>query len=130
MPVKLQAALERCFAEIRVARAAELARSGRLLEARGVLVPNGELPSSPHELDLLARIAARQGRFDEARRMWSAAIQLEPGNVAFRQCLEDLTPGRRMARVIANSQDALLTVLFWATITFGIGVSVFVCCVK
>ena len=125
LPIEARTALEKCFAQIRLARATELAQSGRLLEAEAVLAQNGELPHNAGELDLLARIAARQGRFDAARRRWTAAIQIEPGNEIYRQCLEHLTPARRIGRLIANSQEMLLNILVWATIAFGIGVLVF-----
>jgi tetratricopeptide (TPR) repeat protein len=125
LPTQARTALQNCFAQIRLARATELAQSGRLLEAEAVLTHNGELPANVHDLDLLARIAARQGRFDEARRRWNAAIQIEPGNEIYRQCVEHLTPARRIGRLIANSQDTLLNILVWVTIVFGIGALVF-----
>jgi len=124
-PTETRTALQNCFAQIRLARATELAQSGRLLEAEAVLAQNGELPRSARELDLLARIAARQGRFDEARRRWNAAIQTEPGNEIYRQCLEHLTPRRRIARLIVNSQGTLLNLLVWATIAFAVAVLVY-----
>ena len=121
-PIKAQTALQNCFAQIRLARATELAHSGRLFEAEALLAHDGDLPHSAIELDLLARIAARQGRFDEARRRWNAAIQIEPGNGIYRQCLENLTPARRIVRLIVNSLDTLLILLAWITIAFGIAV--------
>lgn len=120
LPTEARTALENCFAQIRLARATELAQSGRLLEAEAVLVQNGELPHNAGELDLMARIAARQGRFNEARRRWNAAIQIEPGNEIYRQCLERLTPARRIVRIIVSSQDTLLNVLVWTTIVFAV----------
>jgi tetratricopeptide (TPR) repeat protein len=121
----MRAALQDCFARIRLARATELAQSGRLLEAEAVLAQNGELPHSATELDLLARIAARQGRFDEARRRWDTATQIEPGNEIYRQCLEHLTPARRIARLIANSPDTLLSVLAWTTVAFAVAALIY-----
>ena len=125
LPTETQTALQNCFAQIRLARATELAHSGRLLEAEAVLAQNGELPQNASELDLLARIAARQGRFDEARRRWNAAIQLEPGNETYGQCLGHLTPARRIVRFIVNSQDTLLSIFVWTTIAFAVAVLVF-----
>ena len=58
---------------MRFARAAELARSLRYLEATMVLSPNGRLPIEPGELDLLARIAPQQKQFDQAGRLWEVA---------------------------------------------------------
>ena len=125
-PIEANIALESCFAQIRLARATELAQSGRLREAEAVLVQNGELPGRASELDLLARIAARQGRFDEARRRWKAAMQLEPQNDVYRNCLENLTPARRIVRLIAHHQDTLLNVLAWITIAFAVAALVYV----
>jgi len=125
LPTETRAALHNCFAQIRLARATELAQSGRLLEAEAVLAQNGELPRNASELDLLARIAAQQGRFDEARRRWNAAMQIEPGNEVYRQCLEHLTPARRIASLIAHHQDALLNIMVWTTIAFAIAVLVY-----
>lgn len=125
LPSEVNIALQNHSAQIRLARATELAQSGRLLEAEAVLAQNGELPHNAGELDLLARIAARQGRFDEARRRWNMAMQLEPGNEIFRQCIEHLTPARRIVRLIAHHQDTLLNILVWTTITFAVAALVF-----
>jgi tetratricopeptide (TPR) repeat protein len=125
LPPETRTALHDCFAQIRLARATELAQSGRLLEAEAVLAQSGELPRNASELDLLARIAARQGSFDEARQRWNAAIQIEPGNEMYRQCLENLTPARRIICLIVNSQDTLLNLLVWTTIAFAVAVLVY-----
>ncbi len=125
LPPETQSALQDCFARIRLARATELAQSGRLLEAEAVLAQNGELPRNASELDLLARIAARQRRFDKARRRWNAAIQIAPGNEIYRQCLESLTPAKRIVRLIAHHQDTLLYLLVWTTIAFAFAVVVY-----
>lgn len=125
LPTETRAALHNCFAKIRLARATELAQSGRLLEAEAVLAQNGELPRNASELDLLARIAARQARFDEARRRWNAAIQIEPGSETYRQCLKSLTPAKRIVRLIVHNQDMLLNLLVWTTIAFGVAVLVY-----
>jgi tetratricopeptide (TPR) repeat protein len=115
-------AVHNYFAQIRLARATELAQSGRLLEAEAVLAENGELPRNARELDLLARIAARQGRFDVAGQRWKAAIQLEPGNEIYHRCLERLTTARRILRLIVNSQDTLLNVLVLMMTAFAAAV--------
>ena len=122
LPGEARTGLQNCFAQIRLARATELAQSGRLLEAEAVLAQNGELPRDASELDLLARIAARQGRFVEARRRWKVAIQIEPGNELYRRCLEHLTPARRIVCLIVNSQDSLLNFLVWTTVALAVAV--------
>lgn len=128
LPTEVRSALEKCLAQIRLARATELAQSERFLEAEAVLMPNGVLSDNPRELDLLARIAARQGNFDDARRLWNRALENEPGNEIYQQCLACLTPARRIYRSIAGSLDALLPVLVWGTIALSIGALVFVFC--
>lgn len=85
---ELRRTLNECFDQIRFARAAELARSRRYLEAEGLLAPNGHASSNPKELDLLARIAAQQGRFDQARRLWEAALRLSPNNSDYEQAIQ------------------------------------------
>ena len=125
LPIESRAALQNCFAQIRLARATELAQSGRLLEAEAVLAQSGELSRNASELDLLARIAARQGSFDEARQRWNAAIQIEPGNEIYHQCLENLTPATRIVRFVVNLQDTPLNLLVWTTIAFAVAVLVY-----
>jgi len=125
LSAETQIALQNSFAQIRLARATELAQWGRLLEAEAVLAQNGELPRKASELDLLARIAARQGHFDEARLRWNAAIKIEPGNEIYRQCLQNLTPAKRIVRLIVNSQDTLLNIWVWTTIAFSVAVLVY-----
>lgn len=85
---ELRRTLNECFDQIRFARAAELARSRRYLEAEGLLTPNGHASSNPKELDLLARIAAQQGRFDQARRLWEAAFRLSPNNSDYERAIQ------------------------------------------
>jgi predicted Zn-dependent protease len=121
LPTEARTALGKCFAHIRLARATELAQSGRFLEAEAVLVQNGELPEDPRALDLLARIAARQGRFSEARRRWEAAMRKDPANKGYVLCVERLTLPSQVCRFVARSQDTLLAVLVWATIALGVG---------
>src|ERR1039458_10372687 len=83
-------ALEKCFAQIRLARATELAQSKRFLEAESLLSPNGELPASLGELDLLARVAVQQRRFARARRLWQMILVTEPTNEAAKIALAGL----------------------------------------
>lgn len=78
-------ALKVCFEQIRFARAAELARSHRYLEAEGLLAPNGQESSDPKDLDLLARISAQQRRYERARRLWEAALKQSPDNAGYAQ---------------------------------------------
>jgi hypothetical protein len=58
---------------LRLARAGELARSGRMLEAEVLLCPGGNFPRDVEELDILARIQVLHGRFADAKATWEAA---------------------------------------------------------
>lgn len=74
---------------VKMARASELARDGRLLEAEGILCQDERLPQLVDELDLLARIYVRQGRYEEAKRRWRDAAKLDDGH-AHNECIEEL----------------------------------------
>ena len=112
-----QSVLEACFDQVRFARAAELAQSERYLEAIALLSPNGDSPQSPRDLDLLARIAARQHRFKEARHFWEAALQKEPLNANHADCLQHLSELEKPTALA----DTMMACLAWATIAFGVG---------
>ncbi len=73
-----------------LARAAELASAGRLLEAQVLLCPNEALPKSADELDLLARIHVKQGRNDLAKSRWEEALKSETRGAEFEDCLKAL----------------------------------------
>jgi tetratricopeptide (TPR) repeat protein len=124
-PAQTRDALEKCLAQIRLVRATELAQSERFIEAQAVLMPNAEYPDNPRELDLLARIAARQGSFEDARRLWNKALYYEPENENYKQCLACLTPARRIPRLIERSLDTLLPILVWGTVGLSIGAIVY-----
>ena len=86
---------------LRLARATELATSNRLLEAEALLCPRGGADVSVAELDLLARIHVRQGRFDAAKRRWKqAVVRAVDSRVKFEECLRVLEEYRirRMRR--------------------------------
>ena len=99
--------IDQCLNHIRLARAAELARSGNYLEAEAVLAPNGHVPESPRELDVLARIAAQQERFDDATRYWNAALKSDPDNSTYKDCLQQLSLFQ------AGGQPAGTVLLLW-----------------
>ena len=89
-----------------------MARAGQYLEAEGLLAPLGVLPDSAQELDLLARMAARQGRYEQARRLWLSALRTAPDNADYQSCLEAL---EQMERRRMFSYRCLLAML-WATL--------------
>jgi len=92
--------LKECFVQIRFARAAELARSGRFLEAEGLLSPNGRESSDPKELDLLARIYAQQRRYRRARRLWELALKRSPGNAGFERAIKRTRDAERFQAIL------------------------------
>jgi hypothetical protein len=75
---------------IRLARAAELASAGSLFRAEELLMPNGELPDSAEELDLLARILVRQKRYGEAQKRWNDAFRVSGGKSHYQDALNTL----------------------------------------
>jgi len=115
--------LEEFFDQIRFARATELAQAGRFPEAEGVLSQKGRLTEVPRELDLLARMSAHQGRFQDARRFWEAALQKAPGDATYQRCLE------RLAQFEQSNQpiDTVLAWSVWLAIACGVAVLFFAC---
>jgi hypothetical protein len=114
--------LETCFAKIRLARATELAQSRRFLEAESLLAPNGELPGDPRELDLLARIAAKQEQFGKARQLWEIALQKSPANEEYSQCLELAKKWERLSSLL----DKMVNYGVWLVVILTIAVMVYV----
>ena len=96
--IQTRSIIKECFEQMRFARAAELARSRRYLEATMVLSPNGRLPIEPRELDLLARIAAQQKQFDQAGRLWEVALQRSPDNENYKRAIQRAAAAKREGR--------------------------------
>ena len=86
------------------------------------MTPDGKLPDDPRELDLLARIAAKQEQFGKARRLWETALQKSPANVEYSQCLERVRKVERTSGLI----DTILNYVVWAVVFFAIAVIVYV----
>ena len=91
--------LTECFRQIRFARAAELARSRRYMEATVVLSPEGRLPIEAQELDLLAHIAAQQRQFDRAILFWKAALQRSPDHETYGQAIQRAEAAKRRQKI-------------------------------
>jgi hypothetical protein len=110
---------------LRVARAAELARAGRLLKAEAVLCPNGTAPKNFEELDLLARILVKQKRFPEAHRYWRRAFEKAKDKERVRRCivvLEDYVDRHaRRLRILWTLGFAFWVVLMALILAFFIG---------
>lgn len=73
---------------VRLARASELATRGHLLEAEALLCPGLQLPSSPVELDLLARIHVQQGQYAQAQRRWEDALKISEQRDEYEECIK------------------------------------------
>jgi hypothetical protein len=76
--------------KLRLARAAELASVGSLFRAEELLMPKGNLPDTPEELDLLARILVRQKRYVEAKKRWGDALRASGGECYYKNALNSL----------------------------------------
>ena len=105
---QVRGTLTECFDQVRFARAAELARSGRYLEAEALLCRRAELPSNPKDLDLLARIAAQQKQYDRAGDLWNKALARAPGEESFLQALKALQRVRVQKQVNRELQRELV----------------------
>lgn len=100
-------ALLRFSEQLLLARATELARCGRLLEAEALLT-NGREPQSAKEMDLLARIAAQGHRYEQAERWWTAAGERDPENQEYPKGLGALVEERK-------KQERIQKALIWAS---------------
>jgi len=117
-----RAALDDCFAKIRLARATELAQSKRFIEAEAILSPNGKLSDNPCELDLLARIAAQQEQFAKARCLWENALKKSPENADYSECLERVRKWERASGLF----DIVLNYVVWLVVLLSIAAIVYV----
>jgi tetratricopeptide (TPR) repeat protein len=114
LPPETRTALQNCFAQIRLARATELAQSGRFLEAEAVLVGNGDLQETPRALDLLARIAAQQRQYQRAEELWRKALSRAPETKEFREGLTALQKLRDRKQL---QRDLIPGILFFLLIS-------------
>ena len=110
---QLRETLKDCFEQIRFARAADLARSRRYLEAEGMLSTIGRESLTVREIDLLARISAQQGQYQRARDLWQAALHRAPDNTEYKQAIEST---REAEYLRAVCQKALMIVVVIAAI--------------
>lgn len=85
--------------QLKLARAAELARAGHYAEAEEVLsAGRDETRHGAASLDLLARMRAQQGRLEEAEKLWTRASLLDPANPAYGLALRRAAQRRRGSR--------------------------------
>lgn len=85
--------------QIRMFIAAELAAVGAYLRAESLLSHPSGTPTSPSELDLLARIYVQQERFSEARACWQEAAATVPENLEFPKALAALSEYQERLRL-------------------------------
>ena len=84
------AVTDRFDRRMRLARASELALSGRLLEAETLLVSKEPFPNTWEELDLLARIRVREGKFAYALTLWNRGASMPTRSARARACIASL----------------------------------------
>jgi Flp pilus assembly protein TadD len=84
---------------VRLCCASELAAAGAYLRAESLLSHPSITPTSPSELDLLARIYVQQERFSEARACWQEAAATVPENPEFPKALAALSEHQERLRL-------------------------------
>jgi type VI secretion system protein ImpK len=107
--------------QLALSRAAEAARQGELDRAAAMLAELDEV--GPEVLDLLARIAAQQKRWDAADRYWSRVQELEPDDAAAaagRETVAAILAGRRRARPVLPVVGAAAGVVAVAVLIGGV----------
>ncbi|GAF75969.1 unnamed protein product [marine sediment metagenome] len=88
-------ALQRVLDTVVLSQATRLARDGRLADAEQLLAGRAHAPDAPAVvLDLLAKVYAQQGRLAEARKLWTRALQADPGNPAMAAALAKATAAK------------------------------------
>jgi len=92
---QLRDTLKEHFEQIRFARAAELARSGRYLEAELLFFSIGRESLGLREIDLLARISAQQRQYERARGLWEDALQRAPENADYKRAIQNTRQAER-----------------------------------
>ena len=102
-------------ADVAFIAAVSLAGAGRLEDAQSILCADGQLPSSPQGLDLLARIALQAGDVEEARKYWQAALQTNPAYQPARKAVDSLS-----SPWFALAAAKRFTVLAMGSITVGL----------
>jgi len=117
----LAGGLESVVAELQLYRAADFARLGEYETAEAVLssVVTRRERRGPH-LHLLARIYAQQGRFDDAVRVCTEALSIEPDNEAYRACLHRASHPRANMRRAAAIVIPVLAILMIVLATMPI----------
>lgn len=107
-----------------LARASELARSGRLLEAEALISGERGVRESWKGMDLLARIYVKQGNYAEALRLWQKLSQIDHSANTSEQCIHTLATfveaELKRQRLVLIDLAAAWGVVFFTMLAFGI----------
>ena len=104
------AMIDRFDRRMLLARASELALSGRLLEAEVLLVSKERFPNTWEELDLLARVRVREGKFAHALKLWGRGAAIPTRSLRAHACIASL---QRYAAA-KFKRDGQIFILLWA----------------
>ena len=113
---QLRDVLKDFFDQVRVARATELAGAKHYLEAESLLMPNGQWPLEPSELDLLGRISAQQRQYERARSFWESALQHAPGNMEYIRAIDRTIEAKRRQMLFRKGERIVLLIFVLAAL--------------
>jgi hypothetical protein len=120
----LNEAIDRFNQEIQLARASELALSGRLLQAEALLVSKERFPNTWEELDLLARIRVREGKLADALQLWGRGATIPTHSSRAHACIASLQ-NYAAAKFKRDRQMFIVLWALWSSVVIGV-VAVFV----
>ena len=115
----LNEAIDRFNRKIQLARASELALSGRLLEAEALLISKERFPDTWDELDLLARIRVRERKFADALKLWSRGASMPMRSARARACIASLQ-NYAAAKFKRDRQMFIVLWALWSSAVIGI----------
>lgn len=75
---------------LRLSKALNLSRQGRLREAQQLLAAEGTLPENVLELHALAALATGDGDYARALRLWRLLLQREPGHAEAKRMIDTI----------------------------------------
>jgi hypothetical protein len=114
------AAAADCFdLRMRLARASELALSGRLLEAEALLVSKECFPNTWDELDLLARIRVREGKLADALKLWGRVATVPTQSCRAHACIASLQ-NHATAKFKRERQMFIVLWALWSSAVVGV----------
>jgi hypothetical protein len=113
------AVTDRFDRRMRLARASELALSGRLLEAETLLVSKERFPNTWEELDLLARIRVREGKLADALKLWGRGATDPTHSSRAHACIASLQ-NHAAAKFKRERQIFLMLWALWSATVMGV----------